>query len=324
MGCLFPQVAFDTGYKTANGKTEYFRMPYGSGDFVSVSLVRKYKPVSASAPIKRINGHTCLVDPVPQPCNNCVGCRLEKARQWKVRVCLEAKKYNPDDVHFITLTYDDQHLPINEYGQPYVNKRDFQLFMKRLRRYGGHFRFFACSEYGEIGLRPHFHAILFGRLADKRVVGLNQYSSDLLSLSWDKGIVQCSVAEPGCIAYVCGYVEKKQADPNYDSYPVKPFLMMSDHPGIGFDSVSSINLSYDPKVYGNFGGAHASSIPQALLRKMEKDPVFNDYKKRVKESGKASSLTLTAVYGTRSSCKIGDIRESLLLESFQKNRKDKL
>ena len=132
MGCLFPQVAFDTGYKTANGKTEYFRMPYGSGDFVSVSLVRKYKPVSASAPLKRINGHTVIVDPVPQPCNNCVGCRLEKARQWKVRVCLEAKKYNPDDVHFITLTYDDQHLPINEYGQPFVKKSQYQLKKEKL------------------------------------------------------------------------------------------------------------------------------------------------------------------------------------------------
>ena len=59
---------------------------------------------------------------------------------------------------FLTLTYDDAHLP--EHGQ--LVKRDLQLFFKRLRKNVGPFRYVACGEYGELKRRPHFHVALFG------------------------------------------------------------------------------------------------------------------------------------------------------------------
>ena len=92
------------------------------------------------------------------PCGQCIGCRLERSRQWAMRCLHEASLY--DSNSFITLTYDDSNLP---YGGS-LNYEDFQKFMKRLRkRINSKVRFYMGGEYGSEGtMRPHFHACLFG------------------------------------------------------------------------------------------------------------------------------------------------------------------
>lgn len=62
------------------------------------------------------------------PCGSCIGCRLEKSRQWGVR-CVNEIQMHEENI-FITLTYSPDHLPEDHS----VNLRDFQLFMKRLRK----------------------------------------------------------------------------------------------------------------------------------------------------------------------------------------------
>lgn len=42
------------------------------------------------------------------PCGQCIGCRLERSRQWAMRCVHEASLYEKNC--FITLTYDDSHL----------------------------------------------------------------------------------------------------------------------------------------------------------------------------------------------------------------------
>lgn len=60
---------------------------------------------------------------------------------------------------FVTLTYDDEHMP---YGGD-LHYRHFQLFLKKLRkRLGRPVRYFMCGEYGDRLGRPHYHAILIG------------------------------------------------------------------------------------------------------------------------------------------------------------------
>ena len=54
-----------------------------------------------------------------------VGCRLERSRQWAVRCMHEASMHMFNS--FVTLTYDDDHLP--EYNS--LNYKHFQDFMKR-------------------------------------------------------------------------------------------------------------------------------------------------------------------------------------------------
>ena len=96
--------------------------------------------------------------PVSVPCGQCVGCRLEKSRQWAMRCVHEASLY--DENCFITLTYDDEFLPVG--GS--LDKGAFPRFMKRLRKKfePRRIRFYHAGEYGDRFGRPHYHALLFG------------------------------------------------------------------------------------------------------------------------------------------------------------------
>lgn len=62
------------------------------------------------------------------PCGQCIGCRLERSRQWAMRIIHEASMY--DNNCFITLTYSPENLP----PDGGLRKKHFQLFMKRLRK----------------------------------------------------------------------------------------------------------------------------------------------------------------------------------------------
>lgn len=62
------------------------------------------------------------------PCGQCIGCRLERSRQWAIRCVHEASLY--EENCFLTLTYNNENLPENNT----LVVKDFQNFMKRLRK----------------------------------------------------------------------------------------------------------------------------------------------------------------------------------------------
>ncbi|AGT39936.1 replication initiator [Marine gokushovirus] len=93
------------------------------------------------------------------PCGQCVGCRLEYSRQWAVRLVHENQMHKKSC--FITLTFNQEELDKRS-NPASVDVRDFQLFMKRLRKKHKKIRFFHCGEYGEQNKRPHYHALIFG------------------------------------------------------------------------------------------------------------------------------------------------------------------
>jgi len=158
------------------------------------------------------------------PCGQCIGCRLERSRQWAVRCMHEASLY--DENCFITLTYDDDHLP----KDGLIDKKHLQDFFKRLRRDlpPGTVRYIACGEYGDTTRRPHYHAILFGLdfLHDKITIDENLYTSPTLERFWGQGHVSIAPVTMASICYVCGYVMKKINDDD-------TFNLMSRRPGIG-------------------------------------------------------------------------------------------
>lgn len=101
---------------------------------------------------------------------------------------------------FVTLTYNDESLV-----SPSLQYRDFQLFMKRLRRQVGPVRFFACGEYGD-ELRPHFHALLFGLgFPDRKRLKKNLYRSPLLEKVWTHGYSSVGSVTYQSAAYVARY-----------------------------------------------------------------------------------------------------------------------
>lgn len=181
--------------------------------------------------------------PTPLPCGNCVGCRLERSRQWAIRLMKELKLH--DRSSFLTLTYDDAHLPRLPNGTPTLVLEDVQLFLKRLRDHfePNRLRFFQCGEYGEQTARPHHHMILFGedfckdaeRIEDSRS-GHAQFVSPTLDRLWGKGRSTISQVSFESAAYVARYCLKKWtgAGKPFHYKGRKPeFTTMSRRPGIG-------------------------------------------------------------------------------------------
>jgi len=180
------------------------------------------------------------------PCGRCIGCRLERSRQWAIRCVHEADLH--DDNCFLTLTYDEDHLAPD--GS--LSKRDWQLFAKKLRKaiYPQKFRFFMCGEYGEKLSRPHFHVCLFGyRPSDCELYttreGVNLYKSDFLASVWGKGFVTVGDVTFESAAYVARYITKKitgdLAEDHYSTVDTSTgeycsktpeFVLMSRRPGI--------------------------------------------------------------------------------------------
>lgn len=138
---------------------------------------------------------------------------MKRAKQWQIRLVHEAELY-PDKTFFVTLTYDPWHLPVNKYGETFISKRHAQLFLKRFRYHlGKPVRYFLCGEYGEDTHRPHYHLILFCELDDLIPFAFNRFHSEVISKAWPFGLHEVSPAEKNSMAYVAGYVEKKQRDP---------------------------------------------------------------------------------------------------------------
>lgn len=195
------------------------------------------------------------------PCGQCIGCRLEYSRQWANRCMLELPYH--DQAWFLTLTYDDAHVPKTFSHDPDTGEalapvmtlraRDLQLFLKLLRRHfpNDRIRFFAAGEYGTESLRPHYHAIVFGLHLDDIVVyknsqlGYTYFNSEKLSRCWIDGqdgtqrgyVVAGNVSWDTC-AYVARYMLKKQKGATkdvYDALGIEPeFSRMSRKPGIGY------------------------------------------------------------------------------------------
>lgn len=171
------------------------------------------------------------------PCGQCIGCRLERSRQWACRILAERECH--EKTSFLTLTYKE--MPANSS----LNNEDFTLFMKRLRRHlePAKIRFFQCGEYGERNHRPHHHCILFGedfaasrRLCEASQSGLPQYESPLLDDLWSHG--RCTIGDVTfeSAAYVARYTLKKVSGPSKDDHYAgrKPeYATMSRRPGIG-------------------------------------------------------------------------------------------
>nr|QJB19047.1 MAG: replication initiator protein [Microvirus sp.] len=186
---------------------------------------------------------------VSLPCGSCFGCKLERARQWAVRVVHESKMH--DENSFITLTYDEQHLPagrcscVRPHSAGSVCVDDFQKFLKRLRERLSprRIRFFACGEYGEKLGRPHYHAILFGwfpqdAVCVKRSGDMSLFTSSLLSSAWGLGHTSVGLVSMDSASYVANYASKQVKTNREDEAcrlagRSREFLIMSRRPGIG-------------------------------------------------------------------------------------------
>lgn len=190
-------------------------------------------------------GLALTLDPIRLPCLQCIGCRLVRSREWAIR-CMHEKQMH-ETADFITCTYDEDHLPSDNS----LDKRHFQLFLKRLRKSYGRFRYYYCGEYGGRTRRPHYHAIIYGlTFPDKVFYKKNErgdplFKSAKLDSVWQNGFCTIGDVTYDSALYVASYVVDKitgdRAAEHYTWYDANgrphallpEFTDMSRRPGIG-------------------------------------------------------------------------------------------
>lgn len=128
-------------------------------------------------------------------CGQCMPCRINRKRLWVSRIMLEAMCHG--DSLFVTLTYDNDHLPENLS----VSKKEVQDWLKRLRFAiePRRIKYYAVGEYGTLSGRPHYHAIIFG---------LNEYDRRTIEHSWDKGSIHIGTVTVESAGYCVSYISE--------------------------------------------------------------------------------------------------------------------
>lgn len=234
------------------------------------------------------------------PCKKCWACQLNYSAEWATRIMLEAKEH-PNN-YFITLTYDDLHLPIAEKIETeteiYENDgtwngtlydHDMKKFLNSLRQYFHRkkhdgIKYFYAGEYGSTTGRPHFHIILLNCPLDPKQfydphIDDNfkaHWKSNEIEKFWKEGIIDICECEWSCAAYVARYCTKKisyKTDKTeyYKQGKMPEYVRMSK--GIGFNYLKkNIDQIYEQDgiimktVQGNVG---SNKPPKAFDRKLE-------------------------------------------------------
>lgn len=218
--CLSPMIRVPRGYDRWALEED--------GVLKERALILKYVPSN----VRKLEEVGMKYDVIP--CGHCPECFTKRVKDWSIRLLHEANYH--DENYFITLTFDDRHLPKNRS----LSKKHVQKFIKRLRNYIKNvegldiqFKYYAVGEYGEgegsrMGLNPHYHLItyglslsLFGGLSEifpdghphKSASGEPLYYSEFLSKEmWPFGFVTVQTVSYGSVSYVAGYVHKKLFD----------------------------------------------------------------------------------------------------------------
>lgn len=153
------------------------------------------------------------------------------------------------DSSFLTLTYDDAHLPISGTLIP----KDLQDFLKRFRKaiLPLKIRYFGVGEYGDESQRPHYHLAVFGyptcSYGQTRSYKLARgrpccSTCSLVQDAWGKGQIYLGLLEQKSAQYIAGYVTKKMTrydDPRLNGRNPE-FARMSLKPGIGADAMHQL------------------------------------------------------------------------------------
>lgn len=219
------------------------------------------------------------------PCGRCVACKVQRAREWSVRMIHELDYYK--ETSYVTLTFNNENI-----GDNNLNKKELVNFFKRLRKnvgqvYQTKIKYYACGEYGDDG-RKHYHCIIFG-------LGLNEEDKNLIKKSWSMGFTKHGTVTFQSCAYVAKYCQKlylgseefkklKYGNKN------QPFAIMSQGIGKRFviQNADQIKNNLEITINGkNVGIPRAYKkileIDSELLKKMTTDEIqriYEEYKEK--------------------------------------------
>lgn len=189
------------------------------------------------------------------PCGRCFNCLVNKRSQWAFRLNIE-REYSSSS-HFITLTYDNDHLPFHvENGKIYhvLNKDFMKIWLKRIvqycrKYYHCNIKYYLCGEYGWEHGRPHYHMHLFNFPLDVDLF-------DFLSSRWPYGSFFIGSTNIGSSMYTTKHnltkILSSIINPNYEVEQVSPpFMLCSKGIGRAFFEKLVSKSSNNSIVYNN-------------------------------------------------------------------------
>ena len=212
------------------------------------------------------------------PCGKCLACKKRRASHWSFRLNEEAK--SSSSACFITLTYENA--PISENGFRTLDKRDFQLFLKRLRKTcpTNKLKYYACGEYGTQTHRPHYHAIIFN--LPKSLISNPQKIAD----TWQNGHIHLANNNQLTINYVVGYMTKSNFTRfNNKDDRLPEFSLMSKKMGLGYLTEAMKNYYKKREIFCIVReSGQIISMPRYYKEKIfEKKQLKEMYKKYIEE-----------------------------------------
>lgn len=239
------------------------------------------------------------------PCSKCIGCKVDYAQEWAKRATLHAK-YTKNN-YFITLTYNNENLPLNKNGKPTIKSKDLTQFIKSLRN---HFerqnhtgiKYLAGSEYGRKSKtqRPHYHICFFNLPLTDLVptnetnkIGQPYYTSKSIDKIWHKGMHKIGNVEYESAGYVARYTFKKLKKIDYKLEEIEPeSLRMSNGIGLEYwEKNKNEILRTDKVIIKNNKGVKSVKPPKYYDRKIKE--TMPDEWKELKEKRTKNSITQT-------------------------------
>ncbi len=206
------------------------------------------------------------------PCGHCIKCLQRRQNAWAFRLEQELKVST--SAMFLTLTYENAPKSFN--GIDTLDKRDFQKFMKRLRKKLQYdntvnktkIKYYACGEYGDKTERPHYHAIVFN---------LPRPFEKFLLKAWKLGHIHIGTVTEASIFYTTKYALKglrRKKAWDYDELGREPeFQLMSNGLGISYNKEPIIDyLRTNGTELLTMQGGVKKTLPRYYIEKMFTDP----------------------------------------------------
>lgn len=260
--------------------------------------------------------HPVIVDEgVLYPCGKCPVCRMKYRKQLATRIYMEYSIEQPIDSYFITLTYDDQNIPV-ESGRQCFNKEHVLRFLDslrhKLRSAGFSLRYFGTCEYGEKGYRPHYHFLLFlygspgtskFKYSPRRFE--HQFRDDYIKPLWHYGFVYDGRVSIKSTMYCTCYALKddEALERDWTGFEAgRPFRLFSLRPGLGLTDkcvewwtdyvYNDGDFRYGLRLSKGLKRSISSSVPVGIKRKIkDNEPDFYEAYKNANFSNREESLS---------------------------------
>lgn len=179
-----------------------------------------------------------------------------------------------------------------------INKRDLQLFFKRLRK--AHpkdtkIKYYAAAEFGTKTDRPHYHIIIFNT------------DIDLISNAWNMGDVHFGQVSAASVGYTLKYINKPTRIPKFKGDDRTPeFALMSKRIGASYITNKMVKwhkADLENRMYCNLTDGKKITMPRYY-----KEKIYTE-NERVQISKTAQAKILDSLFEQKTNSTINDSKK---------------